>query len=506
MKLAGFAMIALSLPELARAEDGLPKFRPIDISSHVYAGGWEHFVGGGVAMFDCNGDDLPEVYAAGGANAATLFVNGSHGDIALSAQTPEALSLTSVTGAYPLDVDSDGTMDLAVLRVGPDLLLRGTGDCGFEAFDDIAFSSGDHWTTGFSATWEDGQMLPTLSFGAYVDRSDPDGPFEACDATQLYRPTGDAYGAPLSLDPGFCALSILFSDWNRTGRADLRTSNDRHYYVSGGQEQLWAMDPVPRLYGAEDGWQPYSIWGMGIASRDLSGDGYPEVYLTSMGDQKLQQFDPETGGPTWRDVTYDFGTTAHRPHVGDDGRPSTGWHAQFGDVTNDGRDDIFVAKGNVEQMPGLAMEDPNSLLMQSPDGRFTEVANTAGIATMERSRGAALVDLNVDGLLDLVVVNRRANLEVFQNITPDPGNWLMVSLHQSGPNANAVGSFIELRLGDHLMTREITIGGGHVSGQATPEHFGLGQAETVDLRIIWPDGANSPWQTVSANQLLSLER
>jgi hypothetical protein len=384
--------------------------------------------------------------------------------------------------------------------------LRGIGDCRFEPFDDIAFSSGDHWTTAFSATWEEGQTLPTLAFGTYVDRSNPDGPFEACDATQLYRPAGETYDTPLALTPGFCTLSILFSDWSRSGWADLRISNDRHYYVRGGQEQMWAMETIPRLYTADENWQPYSIWGMGIASRDLGGDGYPEVYLTSMGDQKLQQFDPETGGPTWRDVTYDFGTTAHRPHVGGDGRPSTGWHAQFGDVTNDGRDDIFVSKGNVEQMPGLAMEDPNSLLVQLSDGRFSEVADAAGVATMDRSRGAALVDLNLDGLLDLVVMNRRADMEVFQNVTPASGNWLLVSLRQTGPNTNAVGSFIEVRIDDRVMTRELTIGGGHVSGQATPEHFGLGSADAADLRVIWPDGTTSEWQSVSANQVLSITR
>lgn len=494
------------LPVLAVAESPLPQFQPVAIPTHVYGGGWEHFVGGGVAVFDCNSDQRPEIFAAGGSNAAQLFVNTSRSDVAFAANTPDELALSAVTGGYPLDIDSDGTMDLAVLRVGADSLLRGMGDCRFEPFDDLAFSSGDHWTTGFSATWETGQTLPTLAFGTYVDRSNPDGPFEACDATQLYRPADETYDTPLALTPGFCTLSILFSDWSRSGRADLRVSNDRHYYVRGGQEQMWAMETTPRLYTADESWQPYSIWGMGIASRDLGGDGYPEVYLTSMGDQKLQQFDPETGGPTWRDATYDFGTTAHRPHVGDDGRPSTGWHAQFGDVTNDGRDDIFVSKGNVEQMPGLAMEDPNSLLVQSSDGRFSEVAGSAGVATMDRSRGAALVDLNMDGLLDLVVMNRRADMEVFQNVTPVSGNWLMVSLRQSGPNTNALGSFIEVRIADRVMTRELTIGGGHVSGQATPEHFGLGSADAADLRVIWPDGTASHWQNVSANQVLSITR
>ena len=63
--------------------------------------------------------------------------------------------LTAVTGAYPLDVDSDGHTDLAVLRVGEDVLLRGLGDCRFErANEALGFDGGDSWTVGFSATWE----------------------------------------------------------------------------------------------------------------------------------------------------------------------------------------------------------------------------------------------------------------------------------------------------------------------------------------------------------------
>jgi hypothetical protein len=37
-----------------------------------------------------------------------------------------------VTGAYPLDVDGDGHLDLAVLRLGENVVLRGLGGCRFE--------------------------------------------------------------------------------------------------------------------------------------------------------------------------------------------------------------------------------------------------------------------------------------------------------------------------------------------------------------------------------------
>lgn len=509
MLLASFVLVwALSPGTAAWADPPPVHMEPRPVPFHVYDGGWEHFVGGGLASFDCNGDALPELFAAGGTNPAQLLINTTEtfgGPLSYRAETPPALAVTGAIGAYPIDIDSDALTDLVILRTGPDLLMQGLGACQFAPFADLSLGTRAHWSTAFSATWEENAALPTLAIGTYVDRTDPDGPFGTCDDTLLYRPQATAYGPPQALSPGFCALSMLFSDWSRTGRADLRISNDRHYYVRGGQEQLWAMERAPRLFTEAEGWRPYHLWGMGIASRDITGDGHPEVYLTSMGDQKLQIFDPDSPGPSWTDATFARGTTAHRPHTGGDGRPSTGWHAAFGDVNRDGLDDIFVAKGNVEQMPDAAMRDPNSLLLQDTTGQFHEAAAAAGIASMARARGAVLADLNLDGALDLAVVNRRAPLELYQN-TATTGSWLLVDLAQPAPNTDAIGAVIELRSDTALHTREVTIGGGHAGGSLGDQHFGLGSAQSVSLRVIWPDGTVSPWQNHATNQRITLRK
>ncbi|NBU07059.1 MAG: VCBS repeat-containing protein [Acidimicrobiia bacterium] len=110
--------------------------------------------------------------------------------------------------------------------------------------------------------------------------------------------------------------------------------------------------------------------------------------------------EPGVNEPTYRDIALARGVTAHRPYVGGDILPSTAWHPEFDDVNNDGFIDLFVAKGNVEGQIDYAANDPNNLLLGTDDGTFIERGSDSGIANDSRSRGAALVDLNLDGLLD----------------------------------------------------------------------------------------------------------
>ena len=547
------ACIALGLQAAAIAADApapaIPRFVEETDAAGLqsrFEGESEYLVGGGVATFDCDGDGLPEVYVTAGVNKAKFYRNRSTrgGPIKLQEER-SGLELTNAIGAYPLDIDGDGHTDLVVLRVGEVQIFRGLGNCKFQRANEAwSVQTSNGWHTAFSATWERGQSWPTLAIGTYVDRTKPEFPWGSCTAGMLLRPSpsGKGFAPPVPLVPGHCALSMLFSDWGRTGAADLRVSNDREYY-KGGQEQLWKLPPgaPPVLYTAAQGWKPLQIWGMGIASHDLDGDGRPQVFLTSMSDNKLQKLEAKseakadakldpaapattvaspsalTTSPTYVDVAYKRGVTAHRPYVGGDVHPSTAWHAQFADVNHDGYADLFIVKGNISSMPDFAALDPNNLLLQQTDGRFVEAGQQAGIASVKRGRGGMLVDLNGDGLLDMLVVNRWDKAQLWRNVgagtadKPVPmGHWLQLRLKQTGANRDAVGAWVEVDLGDagakRVIRQELTVGGGHASGHLGWMHFGLGAAQTVRVRVQWPHGTWGPWQPVAADSFYNLDK
>lgn len=519
--LAVVLAVALALTSAGETAAEAPRFVEESTAAgidHVYDGEFPYFVGGGVATFDCDDDRKPDLYLAGGANAAALYRNESPigGALRLAKVSDPATDLTGVLGAYPIDIDGDGLTDLAVLRNGENVLMRGRGDCRFvRANERWGYEGGDALSAAFSATWEGSAALPTLAFGNYLDMAnDPDR--RDCADSELVRPgpRRQTYAEPIPLTPGYCTLSVLFSDWDRSGHADLRMANDRHYYLDG-EEQLWriAEGEPPRLYTSEDGWQRLVIWGMGIASYDVTGDGLPEVYLTSQGDNKLQTLANAAGRPTYRDIAIDKGVNATRPYTGGDPLPSTAWHPEFQDVNNDGVVDLFVSKGNVEAQQDFASKDPSDLLIGQADGTFVEEGLAVGIASFVKGRGAAVVDLNLDGMLDIVQVNRRVNVSLFRNVgsgtaaEPQPmANWVAVRPEQSGPNRDAIGSWIQVRFGHHTVERELTIGGGHASGELGWVHVGLGDADSAEVRIRWPDGEIGPWQEVAANRFVTIPR
>jgi hypothetical protein len=493
---------------------GAPSFVDETISAGVdqtYSGAATFDTGGGVAVFDCNGDGRPEIYMAGGTNPAVLYRND--GALRFTVIHDPATDLTGVTGAYPIDIDGDGNPDLAVLRAGGNVVLRGLGGCRFDQANDTwGIDGGNGLSIAFSATWEGTNQLPTLAFGRFRTFK-PNGDLSLdCDSPMLMRPdsSGTRYAAAISLEPGYCPLSMLFSDWSGTGERDLRVANDRNYYI-GGQEQLWRITPgeAPTLYTAADGWMSVQIQGMGIASYDLAGDGRPEYFLTSQADNRLQELTGGPGRPTYQDIALKSGVTSARPGVGDDILPSTSWHPEFQDVNNDGLIDILITKGNPSAVPEYASRDPSALFLGRSDGTFADAAEAAGIVDYDRGRGAAMADFNLDGQLDLVEMFYQASAKLWRNVgtgsatNPAPmGHWLGIRLSEASPNTDAIGAWVEVQAGGKTLRRELTVGGGHASGELTWTHFGLGSATSAQVRVKWPDGTVGPWLPASADTFL----
>jgi enediyne biosynthesis protein E4 len=509
---AGTPPVALGAPHYVdeTASSGL---------DYAYAGGTTFDTGGGLAVLDCDEDGLPDLYVAGGDGPAALFRNASAvgGALRFVRVADPSTDLAGVTGAYPLDVDGDGHADLAVLRVGQPVLLRGLGGCRFEPANDAwGLVAADAWTTAFSATWEGAATWPTVALGTYVTVDASHRPTWDCGPNALYRPAagGGGFGAPVALAPGHCTLSMLFSAWDGSTRRDLRVTNDRHYYADGAEE-LWRMDAGadPRAYAADDGWASLQVWGMGIASRDLTGDGLPEVFLTSQGDNKLQTLLAGAASPAYRDIAAKRGVTATVPFAGGDPLPSTAWHPEFVDVNDDGLVDLFVSKGNVRADPGYASRDPGELLLGQVDGSFVQGAADAGLVTFDRGRGATLADLNLDGLPDLVEVFLDAPVRAWRNVGAGTaaapgamGGWLGIRLAQPGANRDAIGALVDVRVGERTQRIEVTVGGGHISGRLGPVLVGIGGSTRADIRVTWPDGEVGPWVSVDAGRYLEVRR
>ena len=174
---------------------------------HLNDGGSSTDVGGGVAVFDCNGDGKPDLFLAGGDRPAALYRNDSPvgGALRFSQLHDPLTDVAKVSGAYPIDIDGDGQVDLAVLRVGGVDLLRGLGDCRFErANARWSFDGGTGWATAFSATWEGAATLPTVALGHYLQLDATGEPTFDCDQNALLRPApgGTGYGPPIALDAG----------------------------------------------------------------------------------------------------------------------------------------------------------------------------------------------------------------------------------------------------------------------------------------------------------------
>jgi hypothetical protein len=122
-----------------------------------------------------------------------------------------------------------------------------------------------------------------------------------------------------------------------------------------------------------------------------------------------------------------------------------------------------------------------------------------------------LVDLNGDGLLDALQVNRWDRAQMWRQLPNEAtkGNrWLQLRLAQPASNRDAVGAWVEVKIGEKIIRQELTVGGGHASGHMGWMHFGLGPAADVQVRVQWPNNSQSPswgaWMNASSNSFYNV--
>src|SRR4029079_11580721 len=97
------------------------------------------------------------------------------------------------------------------------------------------------------------------------------------------------------------------------------------------------------------------------------------------------------------------------------------------------------------------------------------------------------------------------NLGAGSGVSAAMGNWIALAISQPPPNRSAIGAWVDVRVGDITTTRELTVGGGHASGELGWVHVGLGAADGADVRVHWPTGETGPWLHVAANEFVMID-
>lgn len=465
-------------------------------------------MGGGVAVIDYNNDSFEDLYFTGGDAGDQLFMN--NGDATFTDVSDQAgISFTAsinTLGVAAGDIDNDGYRDLFVTTgMGlPNILLYNNGDGTFTNIAAVAGITQDDWSmsVSFGDVNNDGfldiyvaNFLIQQRF-IYDTQNKIIGFDPLCSANYLYINQGDKTFIQQSAQYGVgnegCGLATSFSDYNNDDDVDIMIANDfGPWHIS---TTLYDNNYPDNFYVDKTNSTNFSsdIYGMGIAIGDIDNDLYKDYYMTNLGRNVLYH---ANGDATFSDLTTAAG-------VEDDSvnnELATGWGAMFLDYDNDGLQDLFVNNGQIPS--GLdftrnALQNPNRLFKNIGNNKFSDVTDQAGVGNDLMGRGAAYVDFDNDGDLDIIscVIHRDPNsfvpIDFYKNNSVNNNNWFKIKLKGTHANADAIGAQVIVYLDDgQKMIREIDGGSSHLSHNSIIAHFGLGTNASIDsLNIIWPGG------------------
>lgn len=422
------------------------------------------------------------------------------------------------------DFDNDGYEDLYVTAYGGNKLYRNNGNGTFSDVTDQAGVGGAGWST--SAAWvdldNDGRLdLVVLRYldwdfddiycGEHVDGGraycHPDT-FRPI-APLVYHNDGNGrfteVGQKLGLAKPGKGLGISIADYDRDGHIDLFVANDsmvEFLYHNKGNGTFEEGGLLAQVAVDEDG-QTYA--GMGTDFADYDNDGYPDLVVDNLANQKYALY------RNTHDGAFAYVTPASG--LGQITLVHSGWGLRFVDYDNDGWKDLLIAQGHdldtIEKTnPQLHYREPMLLMRNKLGKTFEDVSAKAGSVFQKRwvGRGLATGDIDNDGRVDAVVTTNGGAAYVLRNETGGENHWLTLELVGHKSNRDAIGAVVKLQAGGHEQFATVTTTSSYLSSSDKRVHFGLGDAAAAEqIEIRWPSGIVQRLQHVPANQRLRVE-
>lgn len=495
---------------------------------------------GGVALLDYNNDGWLDIYfvnsltvdlaAKGKATRSALYRNNGDGTFTDVTDQAGVGHPGWGMGACAGDYDNDGWVDLYVTVFGRNVLYRNNGNGTFTDVTEKAGVGDSRWSTGCAFGDYDRDGFLDLFVANYVDfslKNLPEfGKGRFCEYRGVKVQCGprDLPGAGDTLfhnnrngtftdvstsagvsDPrGYYGLGVLWFDFDDDGWLDLFVANDatpNYLYRNNGNGTLTEIAYPAGVAVNEDGHEQAC---MGVTVADYNHDGIFDIFVTNFSEEYNTLYRGDGKG-RFTDVSYSSRTAiASIPYVG--------WGTTFFDYDNDGWVDLLVVNGHVyPQVEGAGVgteyRQRKLLYRNNRDGTFTEVAESAGPALLEKrvSRGAAFGDLDNDGDVDVVVNDLDGPPMILRNDGGNRNRALLIRTIGVTSNRDGIGARVTVTAGNLVQRDEVRSGGSYLSQNDLRLHFGVGQAETIDeLEIRWPSGRVDRVTKVPTNHLIEI--